>query len=90
MFAFLACLAQAKATGAENPLDIKFMLVCWHVYLAASPACFGMFAFLACLDQAKATGAENPLDIKFIFRLPACLPSCVSGLFWHVCFSGPV
>ena len=27
---------------------------------------------------------------KFMFRLPClpvCLPSCVSGLFWHVCFS---
>jgi len=47
-----------------------------------------MFNFLACLVQAKATGAENPLDIKFMFRLPACLPSCVSGLFWRVCFSG--
>ena len=93
--------------------------VCRYVYLAVSPACFGMFAFLACLAQAKATGAENRLDIKlFIFRLPACLPrhvlcsgtflssacfgmfaflaclaqaclpSCVSSLFWHVCFSG--
>ena len=26
MFAFLACLAQAKATGAENGLDIKFII----------------------------------------------------------------
>jgi len=47
-----------------------------------------MFAFLACLVQVKATGAENSLDIKFMFRVPVCLPSCVSGLFWHVCFSG--
>ena len=59
-----------------------------HVYLAASPACFGMFAFLACLVQAEVTGAVNLLDIKFMFCLPVCLPSCVSGLFWHVCFSG--
>ena len=56
--------------------------VCRHVYLAASPACFGMFAFLACLVQAKVTGAENFLDIKFMFRLPACLRSYVSGMFY--------
>ena len=36
---------------------------------------------------SSSKSAENPLDIKFMFRLPACLPSCVSGLFWHVCFS---
>ena len=46
--------------------------VCKHVYLAASPACFG---------------------IKFMFRLQACLPSCVSGLCWyqiHVSSAGMV
>jgi len=29
-----------KATGAENFLDIKLMLVCRHVYVATSLACF--------------------------------------------------
>ena len=78
MFAFLACLVQAKATGAEKLFGHQIQNSCFvyrHVYVAASSACFGMFAFPACLAQAKATGAENGLDIKFIIRLPACLPS---------------
>jgi len=44
MFAFLACLAQAKTQKTLWTSNSCF--VCRHVCLAASPACFGMFAFL--------------------------------------------
>ena len=46
MFAFLACLAQAKATGAENPLDIKFMFrlrACLRSYVSSMFSVPGRF-----------------------------------------------
>ena len=55
----------------------------FHTQLCRTPS-FTYYLSQVALAQAKATGAENFLDIKFMFRLPACLPSCVSGLFWHL------
>ena len=48
----------------------------FHTQLCRTPS-FTYYLSHVALAQARANGAENP-----------CLPSCVSGLFWHVCFSG--